>query len=1007
MDLNNAREPELTGRTETRIRKIAVEKLLEKLSMEEAIQETAPAPVPVSQPQEPPLANNPASLSAPVMSKKELLNWGKAEADDLLTSDREGYPAEVQPRNRGRVASRQQIEGIISNLDPSRLADNRMASDGAPIVGADDVVESGNGRVMAVREAYRRGAADNYRQYLIDNAETLGLSKDAIENMKNPVLVRERVTDVDRVKFAQEANESSVSAMSESETAARDARNMDTGILENAAKNPDLMTNTAFFRDFFEYVVPQSERGQFIDQNGRISQAGYRRVRNALAAKAYGDDSVISRMAESTDDNIRNVNRALVQAAPSVALVQGGIERGALREDLSISRPIIEAANTLSFLRGDGTKVSEFLDQRNLFDDEDISPEARKILQFFDKNKQKPNVMTSFLTDIAKAVEGQGAANQKTLFDDGGTETLSDIIDRTVDKYAPSKARQTSLFGDEGQAGGNFNQALPDISASAPKPQKGNYRPREVPDVAKAISFSGRTISDMQHIAKDRLVNELAKNPIETIDGSEVYFAPGENEDWDSYTKHLIYGRDGLAPNPARAKSLWLVEDTVKNPVTIIKQKNGNKAYISLYEGDKEMAHHIVVQVEADGRARTITSLISKDTGTLSTKASNYIDGQLRNAGEIIYLEGAIDKRGDYRAPEPTSEPASSGGVPLHEAGTDNISQSDDDFNENIQSLPHVGDRPGAPSAPPHSDRSKSVTMRDIREKIEKLLPWRRGKTGQNLGIFKVDSEVARTKLRNDVDVAAHELGQFLDKKFGLSDLGDADIQSELMNAGQVVSRKNYTDEQIRKEGVAQFIRYYMSNDAEARANFPRVYDAFLDALEDTDPGTRADIEAIKELVTAYLGQTPEERLDAHTVSGTDAKSKSLSEIKDRAYGQMVDAKDPLRRVTEEVKKKLGVEHLENNLNLYARAMTAPGYKGKADRDLGRFLDVVKNDLRPEDHAELVRYLEAARAQNYRWNDLLPGLGTSAEEEAAIMNGASDRIKNAALAPQTPTLNYH
>jgi hypothetical protein len=289
--------------------------------------------------------------------------------------------------------------------------------------------------------------------------------------------------------------------------------------------------------------------------------------------------------------------------------------------------------------------------------------------------------------------------------------------------------------------------------------------------------------------------------------------------------------------------------------------------------------------------------------------------------------------------------------------------------------------------------------MRDIREKIEKLLPWRRGKAGRgNLGAFKTDSEVVRTKYRNDIDAAAHELGHFLDKKFGLNKLGDPDAQTELANAGLPVSRKNYTDEQIRQEGAAQFIRHYLSNDAEARTNFPRFYDAFLDALEDTDPGTRADIAAIKELVTGYLGQTPEERLDSNTVSGTDKKKTSLSGIWNKAYGQMVDAKDPLRRVTEQVRKKLGVEYLDNNLNLYARAMTAPGYKGKADRDLGKFLGVIKNDLKPKDHAELTRYLEAARAQNYRWNDMLPGLGTSSEEEAAIMNGAPDNIKNAALA---------
>jgi hypothetical protein len=131
------------------------------------------------------------------------------EADDLLTSDREGYPAEIQPRDRNRIASRQQIEGIVSHLDPARLGDSRMASDGAPIVGRDNIVESGNGRVMAIREAYKRGAGEGYKKYLADNSETFGIAKAQIEGMKNPVLTRERVTDVERhAKMTQERGKS-------------------------------------------------------------------------------------------------------------------------------------------------------------------------------------------------------------------------------------------------------------------------------------------------------------------------------------------------------------------------------------------------------------------------------------------------------------------------------------------------------------------------------------------------------------------------------------------------------------------------------------------------------------------------------------------------------------------------------------------------------------------------------------------------------------------------------
>ncbi|MDR3164674.1 MAG: hypothetical protein LBU13_03770 [Synergistaceae bacterium] len=503
--------------------------------------------------QVPPAEVPPAAHSSAVLgrSSKVVTNAGTevdtrfkaVEADDLLSSDREGYPAEVQPRNRGRLASQQQIESIISNLDPTRLADNRLASDGAPIVGGDNVVESGNGRVIALREAYKRGAADKYRQYLMDNAESLGLSKSAIEGMRNPVLVRERVTDTDRVKFAQEANESSVSAMSESETALRDAKNMDAGILESALKTPDLMSNTAFFNDFFEQIIPQNERGQFIDPNGRISQAGYRRVRNALAAKAYGDDSVISRLAESTDDNIRNVNRALVQAAPSVALVRDGIDHGALREDLSLSSPIIEAANALSRLRHEGTKVSVFLSQRSLFDEGSIiSPEAGRILAFFDKNKQKPNVMTSFLTDLTQTVEYQGAANQKTIFDDDEAESLSDIIDRVAEKYAPAQAPASQISGADAAR-----------ELLSPKNPEGAEARKLYNRAKRSALKAGAAEAEAQKAGFDAVVENMrggsADDASSSVEGRDVHFQDGAIDKKNPPTKSAAGEQVPAAPD--------------------------------------------------------------------------------------------------------------------------------------------------------------------------------------------------------------------------------------------------------------------------------------------------------------------------------------------------------------------------------------------------------------------------------------------------------------------------
>ena len=81
------------------------------------------------------------------------------EADKLIASNKENgginpeYPQELQPRQRSREASQQQIAVMAGSLDPELLAENRLVSDGAPVIGSDLVVESGNGRVLAIRRA--------------------------------------------------------------------------------------------------------------------------------------------------------------------------------------------------------------------------------------------------------------------------------------------------------------------------------------------------------------------------------------------------------------------------------------------------------------------------------------------------------------------------------------------------------------------------------------------------------------------------------------------------------------------------------------------------------------------------------------------------------------------------------------------------------------------------------------------------------------------------------------
>ena len=55
---------------------------------------------------------------------------------------------------------------MANDLRPELLGESYKLSDGAPIIGMDNVVESGNGRTLAIGKAYENGRAEEYQKYI-------------------------------------------------------------------------------------------------------------------------------------------------------------------------------------------------------------------------------------------------------------------------------------------------------------------------------------------------------------------------------------------------------------------------------------------------------------------------------------------------------------------------------------------------------------------------------------------------------------------------------------------------------------------------------------------------------------------------------------------------------------------------------------------------------------------------------------------------------------------------
>jgi len=404
-----------------------------------------------------------------------------AEAPDLVTSHDDNYranpdyPQELQPRNRDQQSLRLQVEEIGNKPDTARLGDTPTPSPGAPIVGPDKTVESGNGRTMGLRKAYARGTAGDYKQWLVDNAPRWGLDPQAIQNMKAPVLVRVRQTEVpNRVKFAQEANNPGVAGMSPKEIAFMDAKNMSPELVRQFVPAEDGNLNSAqnagFINQFFTDLVPKNEWPNYYMEDGSgLNTTGIQRVRNAIIAKAYGNPEMVTRIGEDPDANVKAIMNALVVTAPRFVKLQERIDAGA-RYPLNIASDLATAANTLSSLRAKGINVNNYLNnpQGALFGAPKATPFEKDVLDTLEKYARSGKKLGSLITRYLDAVETTGDPRQHELFGPKGpTPSKADLWSAALTYEGETGGGQTSLFSDEPAS---TTEGTPGAVPTAPEP---------------------------------------------------------------------------------------------------------------------------------------------------------------------------------------------------------------------------------------------------------------------------------------------------------------------------------------------------------------------------------------------------------------------------------------------------------------------------------------------------------------------------------------------------------
>lgn len=309
------------------------------------------------------------SVSTPSGNEVKV-QYAIVDANDLVTSNLDDgrvnpdYPKILQPRDRSRAASTQQINDIANKLNPAMLAQSAVTSDGAPIISPEGVVESGNGRVLGIKKAYQKEgeSKQRYIQYLKDQGYD-------IEGITQPVLVRIRTTemnDQELIQYTRDSNERTTLSMSASEQAQVDADAIMNIIDDYQGGDITSVANNSFVKKFMA-SVPESSRADLMADRGGLSQTGVRRIQAGLMQAAYGDGELIQQMFESTDNDIKAIGGAMLDAAGYWAKMRSADANGAIADGLDITPNLIEAVSLIRKARQSGMKIAELVNQDDIF----------------------------------------------------------------------------------------------------------------------------------------------------------------------------------------------------------------------------------------------------------------------------------------------------------------------------------------------------------------------------------------------------------------------------------------------------------------------------------------------------------------------------------------------------------------------------------------------------------------------------------------------------------------
>lgn len=391
------------------------------------------------------------------------------DVKDLITSHKlngqlnEAYTQDLQSRHRGSEADTHQIATMSRSLEPMALLyDSRRTDEGSPILGEDNMVESGNGRSMALTMAAQNNneAWKLYQEELRAALPSLGLSESDLAGITHPVIVRERLTGDGnkdfRVEFAEQANTSAIKRMSAFEEAQRDSRRITADMIADLDTKEDEGIDAALSRRANRPIsvrylgsMPANEAAALVDDKGEISKHGRERLKAAFylyALPGEAGQTIAKTFVETSDHDLRNFDTAFSRTLPRLAQIRAKFNEGERDKALDLMPDMAKAIAMLDQLKRDDLPLKDYLRQTAMFGRQTTDLQD-SMMQKLSELKRSPKKLRDLLSSYADAIESMPDPRQATMFGGAaGPQTTEEVWNEAVRRFdakqAPAQQQQ-------------------------------------------------------------------------------------------------------------------------------------------------------------------------------------------------------------------------------------------------------------------------------------------------------------------------------------------------------------------------------------------------------------------------------------------------------------------------------------------------------------------------------------------------------------------------------------